>query len=48
MPKRKAEVIIPEGEARCNDCNHRVNTYCRAYKTQLRVLEVNRCKRRKV
>ena len=31
----------------CDDCIHRINAYCRAYKFPIKQLELSKCKRRK-
>jgi len=40
--------IIEEYENPCDDCMHRVNAYCKAYKAPIRQLEISKCKRRKI
>lgn len=36
--------VIPQ---KCNDCKHRKNDYCRAYHVEIRLINVNKCKRKK-
>jgi len=40
--------IIDKYENPCDECMHRVNAYCKAYKYPIKILEINKCKRRKL
>ena len=40
--------IIEMYEDPCDDCRHRVNAYCKAYKFPIKQLEISKCKRRKI
>jgi len=47
MAKTKISDVIEEYTNPCDDCIHRVNAYCKAYKSPIRQLEISKCKRRK-
>ena len=32
----------------CDECDHRINAYCRAYKAPIKILTVEKCKRKKI
>ena len=40
--------VIEKYENPCDDCIHRVNSYCKAYNYSIKILDVNKCKRRKI
>ena len=40
--------IIEKYENPCDGCMHRVNSHCKAYKYPIKILDVNKCKRRKI
>ena len=44
----KMSDIIEKYENPCDDCMHRVNSYCKAYNYSIKILDVNKCKRRKI
>ncbi|KKN90918.1 hypothetical protein LCGC14_0225020 [marine sediment metagenome] len=37
--------IIPENK--CVDCRHKLRTYCKAYKVDINLIDISKCKRKK-
>ncbi|MHA1382033.1 MAG: hypothetical protein ACTSRG_26985 [Candidatus Helarchaeota archaeon] len=39
--------IIESYENYCDDCIHRINAYCKAYKFAINQMDISKCKRRR-
>jgi len=33
---------------KCEECKHRINDYCRAYKVKIEIIDIDKCNRRKI